>query len=126
MATKSDSGNETDNGDDFVTNAVIVACVVGIIIVAALIVLSPRQKEPFTQLWLKPHRVKLMNATDDEMAREIVNRGYNATPILTAFLVEEPVYIYLRSEGATPELSFRHDPGGLRIAKEGMALSWFS
>lgn len=122
MSAQSDSENHTDNRDDFVTNAVIVACIIGILVIAALIVLSPRQKESFTQLWLKPHKVGLINATDDEMTEDILRRGYNATPILTAFVLEEPLYIYLRSEGATPELSYRDDSGGLRVAKEGQTI----
>ena len=122
MSSQPDSENHDDNHDDFVTNAVIVACIVGIIVVAALIVLSPRQKESFTQLWLKPHKVGLINATDDEMTEDLQRRGYNATPILTALILEKPLYIYLRSEGATPELSFRDDLGGLRVAKEGQTI----
>jgi len=52
---------ESDGSEGLVGNAVIVACVIGIIAVAALIVLTPRGREPFTQLWLKPWKLNLSN-----------------------------------------------------------------
>jgi hypothetical protein len=95
--TLSEEGKGHDSREDLVTNAVIVACVVGIIVVAALIILTPREKEEFTQLWLKPWKLNLTNASaQDEGARWIVEKFNSTSPIHVGsvlgirFYVSEP------------------------------------
>ncbi len=55
-----------DDSESLVSGAIIVACIVGIVIVAALIIVSPQEKEPFTQLWFKPWKLNLTDLPEGD------------------------------------------------------------
>lgn len=75
---------ESDESEGLVGNAVIVACVIGIVIVAALIVLTPRGSEPFTQLWLKPWKLNLTNLTPDDPILDVLAPEADDSSIATS------------------------------------------
>ena len=95
---------DSDDSDTYVSNAIIVACIIGIIIVAALIVLSPRQKESFTQLWLKPHKINLTNASNDDEYVKNLLKLRNST-VFNSTLYGETLYAHEFAQGS-PRILF--------------------
>lgn len=90
---------DADDSDTYVSNAIIVACIIGIILVAALIVLSPRQKESFTQLWLKPHKLNLTNASSGDENVERILRIDEETTVYKSELLGAQFYVFEFTEG---------------------------
>ncbi len=86
----------TEESENFVTNAVIAACLVGIVIVAALIVTTPRQKESFTQLWLKPWKVNLTNLTQEDPIRQALGPTQTSS-LATGDVLGNAFYVELPS-----------------------------
>ena len=112
---------DDEDSDEFVNNAIIVACIIGIVMVAALIVLTPRRREPFSQLWLKPHKLKLTNASaDDENVKRIL-RSRNVSVYNSSFL-GNPFYVFSYTEG-DPMAWFPMDEGLWNPRKTGSTFS---
>ena len=103
-----DSHQDASKSEAFVTNAVIIACIIGIILVAALIILSPREKEAFTQLWLKPWKLNLTNLSETDPLLEILKQDLTKqeyVQVLTSSWLGNRFYVNLSSL----EVAFQSD-----------------
>ncbi len=84
---------EAGEAEGLISNAIIVACIIGIVIVAALIVLTPRSKEEFTQLWLKPWKLNLANLSAQDPIFDVLAPEAESSPITASSVFGRKFYV---------------------------------
>ena len=88
-----EGNRESNESEGLVGNAVIVACVIGIVVVAALIVLAPRGREPFTQLWLKAWKLNLTNLSAGDPILDVLAPEADKASIATSSVLGNRIYV---------------------------------